>query len=41
MCFTGKSPSMKCHNGLTMKENMREATAPHLWVDKSVESSQW
>jgi len=38
---TGKSPSMKCHNGLTMKENMREATAPHLWVDKSVESSQW
>ena len=41
MCFTGKSPTMKCSNGLTMKENMREATGPHLWVDKNVETSQW
>ena len=32
---------MKYPNGLTMKENMREATTPHSWVDKNVENSQW
>ena len=41
LCFTGKSPSWKYPNGLTMKENMREATAPHEWVDKIGENSQW
>ena len=41
LCFTGKPPSWKYPNGLTMKENMREATAPHLWMDKIGEISQW